>query len=401
MSMLLTKRLARSLWRTKLRLSAVVFMVAVGVFAGISFGSYANAATTLYDEIYDGEDGVNLADVWINNPTGVWNNSASESICDSIDSQWPETDYSLETCEARLVIDGMMLNTDSEGVEKVIPAVWHGIDEGLVDKVWMPTYSDLSSGRIAVTSDEIVLDSHIAVDLDIDVGDEIEISAGYGKFTYEVVGIGFHPMHLYFATEGSTLPADDGTFATGYMTDSGLEKLANLSAGSSNLILIDVAGTPDYDLQSTSDVDENPEMTKLVKDLSELMSDIDDSPVSVYDRSGVFSVEILRADAEGAANMYPYVTGMIAAIAGITIFLSLQRLIQSQAKEIAVLRTLGVPKKSIMPGYVIAPLVIGAIGSLVGTLLGIYLGAPGMLSFYETMIGFQLGLTQISRLYSR
>ena len=61
MSMLLTKRLARSLWRTKLRLSAVVFMVAVGVFAGISFGSYANAATTLYDEIYDGDDGVNDA----------------------------------------------------------------------------------------------------------------------------------------------------------------------------------------------------------------------------------------------------------------------------------------------------------------------------------------------------
>ena len=119
----------------KLRLSAVVFMVAVGVFAGISFGSYANAATTLYDEVYDGEDGVNLADVWINNPTGVWNNSASESICESIDSQWPETDYSLENCEARLIIDGMLLTSDSEGSEKVIPAVWHGIDEGLVDQV--------------------------------------------------------------------------------------------------------------------------------------------------------------------------------------------------------------------------------------------------------------------------
>ena len=101
MSMLLTKRLARSLWRTKLRLSAVVFMVAVGVFAGISFGSYANAATTLYDEIYDGEEGVNLADVWIENPTGVWNNSATESICDSIVTQWPETDYPIERCEAK------------------------------------------------------------------------------------------------------------------------------------------------------------------------------------------------------------------------------------------------------------------------------------------------------------
>ena len=73
MSMLLTKRLARSLWRTKMRLSAVVFMVAVGVFAGISFGTYANAATSLYDGIYDGEDAKNLADIWVENPSGVWN----------------------------------------------------------------------------------------------------------------------------------------------------------------------------------------------------------------------------------------------------------------------------------------------------------------------------------------
>ena len=33
MSALLNKRLARSLWRTKLRLSAVILMVFVGVFA--------------------------------------------------------------------------------------------------------------------------------------------------------------------------------------------------------------------------------------------------------------------------------------------------------------------------------------------------------------------------------
>ena len=117
-------------------------------------------------------------------------------------------------------------------------------------------------------------------------------------------------------------------------------------------------------------MNENPELTKLVNDISALMYVVDDSPVSVYDRSGVFSVELLRADAEGASKMYPYVTGMIAAIAGITIFLSLQRLIQSQAKEIAVLSTLGVPKMAIMPGYIIAPLFIGLFGSVVGILLG-------------------------------
>ena len=390
MSMLLTKRLARSLWRTKLRLSAVVFMVAVGVFAGISFGAYANAATTLYDEIYDAEEGINLADVWIENPSGIWDEPTSENICNSIANDWPESDFKLQNCESRLILDGMMFTSDSDGTEKAIPAVWHGIDEGLVDKVWMPTYSDLSSGKIAENSDEIVLDSHVATALNIELGTDIEISSGYGKATYKVVGIGFHSMHLYFATEGSSLPAEEGTFATGYMTDAGLEALANLSAGSSNMILIDVEGEPAYDLQSTTKTNENPELTKLVNDISILMNEVDDSPVSVYDRSGVFSVEVLRADAEGAAKMYPYVTGMIAAIAGITIFLSLQRLIQSQAKEIAVLRTLGVSKMAIMPGYIIAPVFIGLFGSVIGTLLGIFVGAPGMLSFFEKMIGLPI-----------
>ena len=52
MSMLLTKRLMRSLWRTKLRLFAVVMMVSIGVFAGISFGMYANVVTDMYDDTY-------------------------------------------------------------------------------------------------------------------------------------------------------------------------------------------------------------------------------------------------------------------------------------------------------------------------------------------------------------
>ena len=41
MSSLLTKRLARSLMKRRLMLFAVVSMVAVGLFAGISFGTYA------------------------------------------------------------------------------------------------------------------------------------------------------------------------------------------------------------------------------------------------------------------------------------------------------------------------------------------------------------------------
>ena len=77
---------------------------------------------------------------------------------------------------------------------------------------------------------------------------------------------------------------------------------------------------------------------------------------------------------------------MIAAIASITIILSLQRLVQSQAKEIAVLRTLGVKRKSLLTGYLIAPAIIGSVGCLIGCLIGPY-GMNAMLDFYQGIVG--------------
>ena len=80
---------------------------------------------------------------------------------------------------------------------------------------------------------------------------------------------------------------------------------------------------------------------------------------------------------------------MIAAIASITIVLSLQRLVQSQAKEIAALRTLGVNRMSLMTGYLIAPLAIGAAGCGLGAVIG-PLGVDFMLDFYEGIVGLPI-----------
>ena len=73
MSNLLNKRLARSLWRTKLRLLAVGLMVFVGVFAGITFGGYAHNLGEMYDTMQaDDENRANLADLWIDNRSALW-----------------------------------------------------------------------------------------------------------------------------------------------------------------------------------------------------------------------------------------------------------------------------------------------------------------------------------------
>jgi len=386
---LLTKRLARSLWRTKIRLVAVVLMVTVGVFAGISFAAYAHTATGMYDVIYsDTDDGANLPDVWIENPVGMWEGGTSYSICTDIADNWPESELVLNECEPRLKLDGLLFDTDDGGEKVLVPAVWYGIDEGYVDRVWFPDH-DCCSGTVASADDEIVIDPRVATGMDVGIGDTLSIGAGFGSMDYTVVGLAHLPSYLYFAPEGSLFPADSGTFATGYLSAAGLERLANLNPDSSNLLLIDVVGTPDYDLQSTTEI-EGEELSALMATITDVMREVDDSPSLVYDRSAVFSVELLRADAEGAMMMYLPVTTMIAIVAGITIFLSLQRLVQSQAREIAILRTLGIPRGAIIPGYVIAPLLIGLVGSTIGVLLGTLVGAPSMLGIYEKIIGIPI-----------
>ena len=160
MSMLLTKRLARSLWRTKLRLSAVILMVSIGVFAGIAFGAYAMSVTTLYDDIYeDDEQGVNLPDVWVENNAGNWNATTAANLCQEIRDQWPSDTLELDHCEPRLNSNGQFFSESAE--IGMVPADWHGIDEGEVDRVWIPEH-DCCSGRMAISSDEIVIDQHAA-----------------------------------------------------------------------------------------------------------------------------------------------------------------------------------------------------------------------------------------------
>ena len=385
MKALLTKRLFRSLWRSKLRLVAVVLIIMVGVMSGIAFGHYAHMTTNMYSEIYeDSENGVNLADIWVENPRGIWDLEESENLCEEISLQWTNTELPLVECEPRFILEGLLVATEDDGSERLVPGVWHGIDEGYVDRVWMPDDS-CCEGRLAESHDEIVLDAHVVEGLGIEVGDTVTIGAGQGTLNFTIVGFGYHPMHLYFAVPGSIVPAESGTFATGYLTSSGLEALANVSSGTANMLLIDVHGNPEYDLQSTDEV-EGEDLAAIIDSMKITVSQIDQSAI-IYDRSGVESVELLRADAEGAMVTYPVITAMLVLVAGITIFLSLQRLIQSQAREIAILRTLGIPRSAIMPSYVLAPIGIGLFGTIIGIIFGIFLGSPAMELVYENIMG--------------
>ena len=385
MSNLLNKRLARSLWRTKLRLLAVVLMVFVGVFAGITFGGYAHNLGGMYDTMQaDDENGANLADLWIDNRSALWTPEEVNSFCTALEMAWDSSTVSpsLDSCEGRTVTQGAMFHTNDTG-QHIINSLWYGIADGAnTDRVWMP--EGHSEGRTAVAADEIVIDAHVTEALELGLGDTVSIGAGNATAEFTVVGTGYHPLQVIFAPEGELFPSEPGQYVVGYLSDAGMARLTGEVLGTSNTILLDVEGTPSYDLPDTSE-DEGDEIDE-VKELVDAALTEAALDARVRDRGQNEPVEVMRQDLEGTKRTTVPFTVMIASIASITIVLSLQRLVQSQAKEIAVLRTLGVKRSSLMTGYLIAPLAIGGIGCTLGALAGPS-GMNGMLDFYQELVG--------------
>ena len=391
MSALLNKRLARSLWRTKLRLLAVVLMVSVGVFAGITFGGYSHNVERMYDALQaDDEQGSNLADLWIDNRSASWSAEDVSTFCNALETSWPSGITALDSCEGRTIVQGTMFHSNDTGTH-IINSLWHGIPaDANADRIWMP--EGHTEGRVASSADEIVIDAHVVEALDLSLGDTVTIGAGSASAEFTIVGIGYHPLHVFMAPEGSLFPPEAGQYVVGYVSESGMARLTNTSIGTSNTLLLDVEGTPSFDLPDTEayEGDEIDEVKLLVSDALEVA----DMEGRVRDRGQNEPVEIMRQDLESAKRTSVPFTVMIAAIASITIVLSLQRLVQSQAKEIAVLRTLGVNRTSLMAGYLIAPLVIGAVGCGLGALIGPW-GVNAMLDFYEGIVGLPITAREV------
>ncbi|MDP6328776.1 MAG: FtsX-like permease family protein, partial [Candidatus Thalassarchaeaceae archaeon] len=383
---LLNKRLARSLWGTRIRLTAVTGMIFVGVFAGITFGGYAANLGPMYDSIYeDSESGTNLADLWIDNSSTIWSSDEVESLCSEIYSSWPSNSEELDGCEGRIVLSGAMFHNNETG-NHVINSVWHGIPpDSEINKIWFP--EGYSEGTSSFSETDIVIDAHVKEALSLELQDVVSIGIGEGSMNFTIVGFAYHPMHIYMAPEGSLFPPESGKFVVGYLSEIGMQRLTGLPLGSANNVMLDIEGTPSFDLSDTEEY-EGDDMDVFKESV---ITSLEETGLDgrIRDRGQVESVELMRQDLEGAKKMAAPFTVLIQFIAAITIALSLQRLVQSQTREIAILRTLGVPRKSIMSGYLIAPLVIGSYGCVLGVLSG-PIGMNAMLDFYEGIVGLPI-----------
>jgi len=95
-------------------------------------------------------------------------------------------------------------------------------------------------------------------------------------------------------------PAEPGQFVVGYLSDAGMARLTGEAIGTSNTILLDVEGTPSFDLPDTNEY-EGDEIDA-VKELIETALTEASLDARVRDRGQNEPVEVMRQDLEGPSE---------------------------------------------------------------------------------------------------
>ena len=170
-----------------------------------------------------------------------------------------------------------------------------------------------------------------------------------------------------------------------------LAEASGNEALSRNTLNIDLLGTPKFDLSNTEE-NEGVELQQ-TKDVLEQAMNASDTDGYVLDR-GQLSAELLRLDKDSLSKSIPFILGILLFISGIVIAVSLDRLIRTQSREIAVLRTIGASTGDVMLGYLLVPLVLGVPGVLIGILLGVSsIGSGAFTEFYFSFLGIPVVTT--------
>ncbi len=365
---LLLRRLRRSLMRTKLRVFTVFLLITIAVYSGVMFSEHTRNADVVYDDFYSE---TNLADLVVEFDQIESKENVTQH-CSSIENQ---------NCESRLVLDGQTYFTYANGTNVWLKSLWNGIDGGDVTSLY-PIEGSINPGP-----GEVVIDAHFWKNdsVNLELGDQILIGAGSGMHSFTIVGVANSPVHLWYAPQGELFP-QDGSYVVGYFDVETLAEMANYPSDSRNELHIDIEGTPAFDFSDTPQ-DEGEELIPLKQALTDSLVEMNTSG-NVIDRGGLNGVELLRLDLEGMKKTTPFILGVLLFVTGLVIAVSLDRLIRSQSREIAVMRTIGASGKDIMIGYLLIPLFLGVPGVLFGVLLGISpYGSEFFTNFYFQFMG--------------
>lgn len=218
-----------------------------------------------------------------------------------------------------------------------------------VDKI------DMMEGSYLDPNDDsaVVIESHMADQFDIGVGDSVEVLSGGTWVEGNVVGVAVSAEYIWPARDNQDIFPLPGTFGVVFVSDDLVQALP-AQAGRNDVIITYDHGA---DTKATD---------ALVRSAAESAGASD-----VIPRADHPSNSTLLLDVNGFASMSVLFPALFMAAAGMAAFVLLTRIVFSQRGIIGTLRASGMGRRIIMRHYLSYGVRLGLVAGVVGLLLGI------------------------------
>ena len=337
------------------KIAVSILIISMGIGGFITFFQVSeNIKTTVdsqYDELNLGDSWINLQPIPIPTPEEI-NEYSQMQETEEIERILPQ----IETMQPRLHLYGKSEGSNGEIIVEIL-----GLPENQrINKLKITEGNDLSA-KTQNKNIPVVIESRFEKYHGYGIGDTFNLSVvkinqetiefETINITAEVVGVGISAEYFIITGNQGVFVPRQSTIGVIFVNLPILQNVTGFN-GLINQVSID---------WKTEPTSKNPFAN----------TPLDNVILSTYSKENMESYMILSNDQKGVKQVTPKLAGIWLLIAGCTISLNLYRIIQSQKKQIGVMRATGMNSKEIMKFYTWYGLFIGATGSIGGIIAGL------------------------------
>ena len=367
---MLFKKMLRDILKNKSQFITIFLMVFLAVFAFSGVHSYMDGMIASADEYYENQ---NLQDLWI----------TSENFTDEKIEQIKSID-NVKDVERFIRLQATVNNSEkynnptTNKPQEDLTLECNFIESNNISKMYVIEGEEFSKDKSGMW-----IDYYLAQNLDIKVGDDLEISMEGTVFTEKVVGLVETPDHVYFMKDETAIFPTHTDFGIAYMSVKEfsvnyvytkiIEKMGVDASTIDEKEAFISSAIPDFKIEdyfvypyAIVDIDD---VSKLNDTKNKIKNDID-GIITATTREEDISWEGYQREAEEGETYSGVFSGLFVFIALLSVVTTMNRFVRKERTQIGTLKALGFKRSKITWMYVSYGLFISVVASIIGIVLG-------------------------------
>ena len=319
----LNKKMLRDIRLNKMQFFNIFIMIFLGVFVFAGVHAYMDGMKVSGDNYYELN---NFQDIWL----------SGENFTDE-DLAKVKRVENVKDAERILSIRTELENFDNVTLET------NFIESNRISKMYIVEGEEFSKDKKGIW-----LDSYLAKNLNLNVGDKITLNYKDSKITEKIVGLVNTPDHMYFVKDDTEIFPTHKDFGFVYLSINEF----TLEYSIFNKVIVDIDDTSK--IEETKSIIENNVQ----------------SAIAVTDRNSSVSYESYNSEIEEGDTYSRVFTFLFLFIAILSVVTTMNRFVKKERMQIGTLKALGFKNNKIIKHYVSYGFYISLIASILGIIAG-------------------------------